>query len=982
MEEALQQIRQHTLDNIKPEMAPWAKNYTPKMEDIQTRLRIVHPDYKKCGEFTDFDKLFAEPSAKRVLVKGRIGTGKTMLGKKLAFDWAKGLLVRFSIVLFVSMKLVNPTTPIENVIVQQYSENGLSITEQTIEFVLKRLRGKALIVIDEFSDDPSYANRNCLKFLRTHRESEFKLLVISDWFDTRELHQEIQLVCEIQCCTLAEQEKYMSLLPKTDFNIKAVLDVRVNVPTMFCDLQSFNHLLVMFLCFIGDKKPQKLPVSLLDIYLAVCMKLLKGSTEKFLSDVKVIGQRAYDALTKRTTIAKDSCLKPHVDAGILISSDNCLVFPHDTVRVFFGALYFILMLDAGQTIDTLVGFECKQLIFLVDPLFLYFCLGLLDDQKHISLPNRERIYLDLKVYTRKLVDFVQMDLKDVQTMYPVFDHCCTPKTFDEIGFSFLSDVLSMCPNVRSLILRPIPPHDRMWKLLQSYIGSLNIVVLAGHDLIQNDISDHSSYWDFGDSPSGSDRALNVLFDLEQVEYVEEFLKLLRVSNRHLVVRFNHHYMNATMIDLAAFAKDNVKQLHVHHSVFKHHSFELFVDADVISCPQLTNLAFNDVHIEDVALECLARSVHDQKLPNLKYLSLAGSKESVRCKIALLFQSPWPKLVHLDVSNCQLDQSDLKVICAATNSALENNLPSLTSLAISPSDVTEGGQSDIFVESWMKLEALSLVDVYSLGSVFVKALEKEQFPSLKIFKVSSSQGQVPLPKGVSSLTYNVAGMTKTQVISKQLNHQALFHLDLSFSELSDGLKYIVRHKLPSLENLILRQCKLTWQDFQLLADADKENRLPKLRHLDVAYNDFFDVRQLIKSKWKKLEVLNVSWRVISQENNLTFLVEAVELGSLGALQKLSLHTNNYYAIEQERCRTCKQLRMCRPSDPCNPTQSMVLRPIAQCLDKVHFPSLRTVHVYDTNRYKDDAAVDRQSIRKHGVSVYFTYCENPCVIKINL
>ena len=135
--ETTQQIRLHTLDAMKSEMAPWAKDYTPKMEDIQTRLRIVSPDQRKCEGPTNYDELFADSWAKRVLAKGRIGTGKTMLGKKLAFDWARGVFIRFSIVLFVSMKLVNPTTPIENVIVRQYNEKGLSITNRPYSFCLK-----------------------------------------------------------------------------------------------------------------------------------------------------------------------------------------------------------------------------------------------------------------------------------------------------------------------------------------------------------------------------------------------------------------------------------------------------------------------------------------------------------------------------------------------------------------------------------------------------------------------------------------------------------------------------------------------------------------------------------------------------------------------------------------------------------------------------------------------------------------------------
>ena len=153
---------------------------------------------------------------------------------------------------------------------------------------------------------------------------------------------------------------------------------------------------------------------------------------------------------------------------------------------------------------------------------------------------------------------------------------------------------------------------------------------------------------------------------------------------------------------------------------------------------------------------MSKFVHSEHLPNLQYLSFRGCEGTLQGRLGVLFEFTWPRLIHLDVSKCELDPNDLMIICAATNSSLENMLPSLTSLAISPNDPTSCTQDKLFVQPWIKLEALSLVDVPNCDSDFLKALGKGLFPSLKVIKVSEVQVMGPLPRGLHSLTFNDVG----------------------------------------------------------------------------------------------------------------------------------------------------------------------------------------------------------------------------------
>ena len=407
-------------------------------------------------------------------------------------------------------------------------------------------------------------------------------------------------------------------------------------------------------------------------------------------------------------------------------------------------------------------------------------------------------------------------------------------------------------------------------------------------------------------------------------------------------------------------------MHFYHSIYAS-QFLLCADNDpVIACPQLTHLTFNEIEIDDPVLSSLSNSVHGDQLPNLQYLSFRECKEALQGKLRLLFEFTWPKLTHLDVSKCELDSNDLMVICAATNSSLENKLPSLTSLAISPKIETDCTQDEIFVQPWMKLEALSLVNVHNCDAVFVKALEKELFPSLKVIKLSEVQIKSPLPSALHSLTVNVTGeaVAKMQTIARNISYQDLFHPDLSYCQLSGGLKYIVRHKLPSLETLVLCRCKLTSEDLQLLSQADEKNNFPNIKSLDIVSKN--KLNYLLESKWKMLQSLNVDWDNIFKDRNLDFSMKSRKEGGLCSLRKLVVHTRE---IQQEKCWTCKQFRIDRTSSWSEITNlSAILRPIANSLDKVPFPSLTEIHICTMGAYTDDAYREKLRLGKHNISVY--------------
>ena len=159
------------------EIAPWAKDFTLKMEDVNTRLDVTRCKGKKVNwQISEYIEMFeeTEPSEmsglpvlqtqRKILVKGRVGHGKSTLAKKITYDWAEGLFKRFSIGFFISMKLVKPDDTIENMIIDQNGLGDLNFTVQKIKGILDTFGSDCLVIIDGLGD-------HTLKIMRKYCES-------------------------------------------------------------------------------------------------------------------------------------------------------------------------------------------------------------------------------------------------------------------------------------------------------------------------------------------------------------------------------------------------------------------------------------------------------------------------------------------------------------------------------------------------------------------------------------------------------------------------------------------------------------------------------------------------------------------------------------------------------------------------------------------------------------------------------------------
>ena len=656
--------------------------------------------------------------------------------------------------------------------------------------------------------------------------------------------------------------------------------------------------------------------------------------------------------------------------------EGIVMFAHETFETFLASFYFILTIDSGENVDSILGSSVAHPVLFTNQLFLYFCLSMVNIDSNLPLLNRKAVYITIQEYTLKFVDLVQLDLADISSLYPALDFKAAVKEKNEIVCKFLHDIFSTCRKTRGFFMSPSSPVHQVLTAMASSPQHLNSVVLSDNtELLENNVPSFTFVSNVVDMFNNS-KDLNILVQNVPFEYFLSIETFLSQIPKKLNVVFVHYHQSKRMIDISSLAHQMVKNLYVHQSLSKYHCF-LFANKDLPSCQYLTTLTFMAADIDESTLKCLSKAVTTGNLPNVTHLSLNGSKDTVKGKLHLLFPCKWEKLVHFDLIRCNLDRNDVEIVCAETMGSSNVFLPALTSLSVSDLGMT--GSVDQFCKQWLGLTSLEIQDVHGKESMFSNALKKKMFPNLETLKMSV-YGMVQvddlIPSNLKCLTIvrskSEVSDLNLQNLRERISTERLRYLNLSYTVLADSLCYVLCRTLPVLETLFLRGCKLNAADLTVLAQANSENSLPKLKHLDIAFNPINYLRYLSEydSKWSGLVSLTTDWMRFDSAISVNSLAEAGKSGSLGSIETLSFFTKRPLLSIRETCRTCEQLLLnLDKSEHEQSTHRQFLEPINKALEKGLFSSLRSVYIQTQQQTQGNASAEKLKLRNRDVSVFF-------------
>ena len=625
--------------------------------------------------------------------------GKTTVSKKISYDWAVGLFKIFTLVFFVSLELVKPGDTIENIIIQQTPAlESLSIRQKQLKMILEKFGHRCLLILDGIDEIDLKKNDEILKVIRGHKLLYCNLLMTSRPHSSADIEGYFNTIVQVQGFVESQADRYVS----------SVLDVKhISAPVVQFYYTNFREpdskfaspMLLFFICILVNADEidlQQKNVTQGEIYtrLVRCLyrkftvrKGIKYTKEKFQTILNCLGKLAWKTLNRKeyhlcsSEIVEDvredafeyGVLVGHEDFRLLghETADVFVTFLHSSIQEFLGGFFFMLMLNFGETIESLPYIDPAWPIFMMDPLFFYFCLYFLHDKQNFFDFQKARLHKYIAQFMSEKFNMTQVELPDLERLYPALERKNRNKLTKELGCSILSEALAFCGKADEIIVR----HEGFLNQLFDYCQMSNVKYVRSVDRFIPVTSPFSLL-----RKQTAKDEFSVIISHADYGSIDELMWFCESEGKKLSL-----YIQPTTeeTDLSEYMKGNVKKVHISRSVARDdQSISVTAKQDIGFCPFLTHLCLIHLDVAPTILDSLSKASKDGKLASLNILSFEGETSgSLIGKLSILFESKWPSLTCLNLKGCRLDQNDIWSIVRCLVDPDNRKLPQLKSLII-------------------------------------------------------------------------------------------------------------------------------------------------------------------------------------------------------------------------------------------------------------------------------------------------------------
>ena len=1052
---------------MKIDTAPWMKAYTEvDMGELYTELKLERLENQTKGPkgrtIRTYKEMFEEfysndkgenstgtssvkrgmdegnartrprrRKGKKILLKGDPGMGKTTLMKKIGWDWARGIFTTFSIVFFVFLKLVEPGEAIENIIVRHTPAiEGMSITPDRVRQLLEQFSEECLLILDGLDEHALGQNEDVLKIIRGQKLLFCNIIVTSRPHSTAEVERYFGTVARVQGFG-HDQAK--------DFASKILDDERKIHQVMSFSPSGSEHLhtcpiIFLILCVLVKKDEidiQSKTFSNGQLYFRLVRFLYKKYTVNkgldydhtaFVNLLKRLGKLAWETLKEENALLRRSRVIKEIgeeafDYGILIgnedfrligkeTADILVTFPHRTLQEFLGSYHLVLRLSEGESMDSLLGSDCKVARFMLDSLFFHFCLWFcFSDQTYVVLKNKELAFRSLRSYVLDRLNVVQFEPEVIKQMFPACDISEALRMNDSLRIKFLRGILVDLQKVKVLMLSE---HDPIDFILESMAerSICTVCTTEGSSIIYPDEWISKSKlrkltWTqfFNSIHQKGDSAIFVGGSSVSQDGLDRILKYYKGPvSAYLFINLD------VEIELSELMFATLNKLYIVNNLH----CSMVCKREIHKCPSLTHLCFVNIRgffkpaIDKSVMSALSRAVKEGNLPNLTHLGFDDCVFNPGMQLSLLLESSWPNLTQLNLTGGHFDVKDFKALSAANRKGL---LPGLKSLFVCDLyHINDSAIKWLFKYPWPNVTKLVLDNIgshsgWELTGVFKQGkLKNITDLAITMGPQQSTEGLYIIPNYCPNLISFKLGHTSVLVeeLACIVSHWELQKLDVSqCGNITHNLSTLLTLGFPSLNTLILKYCDLIPDDLSSLGRACVRGAVPNLRHLDISRNlkcaghldSLFDGSCL----WNDLLSLDVTQsgiRETSQKRStfardLDVLCSKLENGCLSSLEELSFtaYTSSYTSVKQtvpwrhmRKINILDSIKQCKPGEENQPRSihnfGENLRPIVDMVEGGILPSLEVISCVLAEGMVNCAEQERYQLAKSNVCVLIT------------